>query len=384
MRLKVLDMRLTKYNIGQLIELTTETNEKKIYGPNDVRGMTITKQIIPTKADVSSADLRKYLVIHPNEFIFNPRTHGKHIGFGFNDTGESFIISWNNIGFRVKESMLRTVSPEYLFLHFKRNEWDREACFCSWGSSTEVFSWWALCDMQLELPPLSVQQKYVDIYKAMVANQQSYERGLEDLKLVCDGYIEDLRRKMPCKKIGEYIQLVETKNDDLQYGIDSVKGISIEKKFIETKANMKGVNLAPYYVVSPNDFAYVPVTSRNGGKISLALNDSSDFYICSSSYIAFKSKDTNVLNSKYLMLFLSQPRFDCYARFNSWGSARETFEWADMCDVEIPIPDIKTQRAIADIYTVYKKRIEINEQIKSQIKNICPILIKGSLEEGKV
>ena len=376
-------MELKKYSIGQLVEQTTETNEKELFGVNDVRGMTITKQIIPTKADTSNTDLRKYLVIHPNEFIYNPRTHGKHIGFGYNDTGESFIISWNNIGFRIKKEMQDVVFPTYLFLNFVRNEWDREACYHSWGSSTEVFSWTALCEMKIYLPSLSTQKKYVDIYKAMVANQQSYECGLEDLKLVCDGYIEDLRRKTPCEKIGKYIELVETKNDDLYYGINSVKGISIEKKFIETKANMEGVNLAPYYVVAPDEFAYVTVTSRNGGKISLAINDSLDYYICSSSYVVFKCKETNALDPKYLMLFLSRPEFDRYARFNSWGSARETFEWDDMCNVEIPIPDITIQKAIADIYKVYITRKQINEQLKEQIKNICPILIKGSLEEGK-
>ena len=85
-------MALTKYSIGQLIELTTETNESNLFGADEVRGMTITKQIIPTKADVSTADLGKFLVIHPNEFVFNPRTHGKHIGFGYNDTNESLKL----------------------------------------------------------------------------------------------------------------------------------------------------------------------------------------------------------------------------------------------------------------------------------------------------
>ena len=142
-------MSLSDYRIGELIELTTEINSKGIYGPDDVRGMTITKQIIPTKADVTSTDLRKFLVIHPKEFVFNPRTHGKHSGFGFNDANESFIISWNNIGFRVKKTKEKVVLPDYLFLHFNRSEWDREACFRSWGSSTEVFSWEALCEMEL-------------------------------------------------------------------------------------------------------------------------------------------------------------------------------------------------------------------------------------------
>ena len=376
-------MALTKYKLGQLIELITETNSNYLFGTDDVKGMTITKEIIPTKADVSTTDLRKFLVIHPGEFVFNPRTHGKHIGFGYNNTADSFIISWNNIGFRIKQDMYNVVSSEYLFLHFNRNEWDREACYRSWGSSTEVFSWEALCEMELDLPSLSVQQKYVDIYNSMVANQQSYERGLEDLKLVCDGYIEDLRRKMPSTPIGEYIESVELKNDDLKFGIEAVRGISIEKKFIQTKADMKDVNLRPYLMIQPNDFAYVTVTSRNGEKISIALNDSDTTYICSSSYVVFRSKDVEKLLPQYLMLYFSRPEFNRYARYNSWGSARETFDWSEMCDIQIPIPDIKIQKAIAEVFTVYVSRKRINEQLKAQIKDICPILIKGSMEESQ-
>lgn len=377
-------MALTKYKLGELIEFTTETNSDGLFGADNVKGMTITKKIIPTKADVSATDLRKFLVIRPDEFVFNPRTHGKHIGFGYNDAAESFVISWNNIGFRIKEKMREVVSSEYLFLHFSRDEWDREACYRSWGSSTEVFSWESLCEMELVLPALLVQQKYVNIYKAMISNQQSYERGLEDLKLVCDGYIENLRRKTPVEPIGPYLELVESRNDDLQFGIDDVRGVSIEKKFIETKADMKGVNLHPYFVIGPNEFAYVTVTSRNGEKLSLALNDSTDTYICSSSYVVFRSKDIKKLLPQFLMLCFSRSEFNRYARFSSWGSARETFDWNELCGVKIPIPDIKVQEAIADIYHVYITRKKLNEQLKAQIKGICPILIRGSLEEGKL
>lgn len=376
-------MGLTKCKLGQLLELATETNSEIRYKVDDVRGMTITKEIIPTKANVKDTDLSKFLVVHPHEFIFNPRTHGKKIGFGYNNSEDTFLISWNNIAFRVSEEGNRMVLPEYLFLHFNRSEWDREACFRSWGSSTEVFSWDALCDMALELPPLSIQQKYVDIYNAMVANQQAYERGLEDLKLTCDGYIEDLRRKMPREKIGKYIALTEQTNENSQYGIDDVMGISIEKKLIRTKADMKGVNLAPYLLIQPNEFAYVTVTSRNGGKISIALNDTGRIYICSSSYVVFRSKNIEELLPQYLMLFLSRNEFNRYARFHSWGSAREIFNWEDMCDVQIPIPGIEVQKSITEMYTVYNARKKINEQLKAQIKNICPILIRGSLEEGK-
>ena len=383
MLLKVLDMGLTKYKLRELLQLEDTRNSENKYSLEDVTGISIQKVFIETKANMEGVSLTPYIIVKPDFFVYVTVTsrNGEKITLAHNNTDKTFIVSSSYVVFSVSRPDL--LNSDYLFMFFNRPEFDRYSRFNSWGSAREVFSWDDMCDIEIDLPPLSVQQKYVDIYKAMVANQQSYERGLEDLKLVCDGYIEDLRRKTPCEKIGKYIVLVETKNDDLYYGINSVKGISIEKKFIETKANMEGVNLAPYYVVAPDEFAYVTVTSRNGGKISLAINDSLDYYICSSSYVVFKSKETNALDPKYLMLFLSRPEFDRYARFNSWGSARETFEWDDMCNVEIPIPDITIQKAIADIYKVYITRKQINEQLKEQIKNICPILIKGSLEEGK-
>lgn len=194
-------MTLVKHKIGELIERVLETNSELKFGPDDVKGMTITKEIIPTKANVKSTDLSKFLVVKPGEFIYNPRTHGKKIGFGYNNTNYAFLISWNNIAFRIKKNMENTVLADYLFLHFKRDEWDREACFQSWGTSTEVFSWGALCDMEIELPSLTIQRKYIDAYNTLIANQQSYERGLEDLKLVCDAYIEELRREIPCEPL---------------------------------------------------------------------------------------------------------------------------------------------------------------------------------------
>lgn len=375
-------MGLNKYSIGELIELTTETNSDLRYGEDDVRGMTITKQIIPTKANVSGTDLVKFLVVHPDEFVYNPRTHGKKIGFGYNDTEDTFLISWNNIAFRVKEDMRGVVMPEYLFLHFNRSEWDREACYRSWGSSTEVFSWEALCEMNLNLPPLPIQQKYVDVYNAMLANQRAYESGLEDLKLTCDAYIDRLRHELPHEAIGQYIELSGRKNMDLQYSIKDVRGVSIEKRFIATKADMTGVSLKNYYLVLPDEFAYVTVTSRNGEKISLAHNGSEDTYLCSSSYVVFSVNNKKILLPSYLRIFFSRTEFDRYTRFHSWGSARETFDWSDMCDVKIPIPDIKVQEAIIDIYNAYIVRRDINERLKTQIKDLCPILIKGSLEEA--
>ena len=373
-------MASTKCKLGSFIEPTTETNLSLRYGPSDVRGMTITKEIIPTKANVEGTDLSKFLVVHPSEFIYNPRTHGKKIGFGYNNTRNTFIISWNNIAFRVKPSAKDIVLSDYLFLHFKRDEWDREACFRSWGSSTEVFSWDALCDMEIKLPPISIQQKYVDIYNAMLANQQSYEDGLADLKLVCDAYIENLGKRTVPEKIGRYLIPCDDRNE-IELSVDYVRGLSVSKQVITTKANMNGVSLSNYKLFPPKAIAYVSDTSRRGDKMSLGFNDSESTYLVSSISTVFKTNEEQLL-PEYLMLFFCRDEFDRYARFHSWGSARETFDWDEMCDVEIPVPDIEIQQDIVNIFKAYNTRKEIAAKLKAQIQNLCPILIKGSIEEA--
>ena len=375
-------MALTKYKLGRLIEQSNAINSEEKYIISDVRGISTGKEFIETKANMEGVSLASYKIVRKNEFAYVADTsrRGDKIALAFNSERDILVSSIYTV-FRV--SCPDLLSSDYLFMYFNRPEFDRYSRFNSWGSARETFIWEDMCDINIELPPLPIQQKYVDVYKAMLANQQSCERGLEDLKLVCDGYIEDLRRKNPRENIGKYLELVETKNDDLKYGLAQVRGVSIEKKLIETKADMTDVNLAPYYVIQPNDFSYVTVTSRNGEKISIALNDTKETYICSSSYVVFKSKDTEKLFPQYLMLFFSQSEFNRYARFHSFGSARETFDWDEMCNVEIPVPEITIQKAIAKVFRVYIERQKINEQLKSQIKDICPVLIKGSLEEEK-
>lgn len=375
-------MALNKYRLGELIELSNETNYENKYGLSDLKGMSVKKVFIETKADMNGVSLTPYLLVKPDYFSYVTVTsrNSEKITLAHNTTDNTYIVSSSYIVFYVKRKDL--LNSDYLFMYFNRPEFDRYSRFNSWGSARETFSWEDVCDIEIELPPIEIQQKYVDIYNALLANQKSYEQGLDDLKFTCDAYIEDLRRKMPCKKIGPYIDLIEKANAELNYNINDVRGVSIEKMFIETKADMTGVNLSSYWIVEPNEFAYVPVTSRNGEKISLALNDSDNACICSSTYVAFKCKDNGSLLPQFLMLFLSRNEFNRFSRFHSWGSARETFTWNDMCEVEIPITSIETQKAISSLYTVYKKRKQINEELKSQIKDICPILIKGSLEEA--
>lgn len=371
-------MGLTKYKIGQLVTIVDERNN---LGIRNFYGININKEFMPTVANTEGLDETKYKIVRKSCFVYSGMQTGRdeciRISMYNNDT--PILISPAYTTFEVTATNI--VLPLYFFMKFLSKEKDRYGAFCSDGSIRSNLDWEVFCDIDIVLPPVQIQQKYVDVYNAMLANQKSYERGVEDLKLVCDAYIEDLRRKMPCEAIGAYIEEFNQKNE-IGLTLDSVRGIATSKEFIDTKANMDGVALDNYKIVEPGMIAFISDTSRRADKMSLALNQSEESYLVSSISTVIKTNE-NKLFSKYLYLFLCRTEFDRYARFHSWGSARETFSLDDMKDVSIPIPNLGIQKFIVEIHEAYVTRKEINERIKAQIKDICPILIKGSIEEAR-
>ena len=369
-------MGLTK--LGTYIAQSDLRNSDETLDDSSVVGLSTAKQMITTKANLDGVSMASYKLLPPRHFAYVPDTsrRGDKMSLGYNTTGQTFLVSSISVVFRVSDG--ESLNSDYLFMYFNRSEFDRYARFNSWGSAREAFSWDDMCDISIDLPPLPVQEEYVAVYNAMLANQRAYEGGLEDLKLTCDTYVERLRREMPRTEIGEFIQQSDDRNS-IGLEVEQVRGLAVSKTMIETKADMNGVSLNNYKVVPPNYIAYVADTSRRGNKISLGFNNTDETYLVSSISTVF-STDPKKLLPEYLMLFFTRSEFDRYARFHSWGSAREVFGWDDMREVKIPIPDIGVQQAIVNIYSAYLARREINERLKAQIKDICPILIKGSLE----
>ena len=360
--------------LGDCIEQCDERNTDLRYDISDVMGMTITKEIISTKANLEGNDLSKFKIVDPGEFVFNPRTHGKRIGLGLNNTNKAFLISWNNIAFRIahKDKLL----PNYLYLYFNRDEWDRYACFNSWGSSTEVFTWNELCRMEIPLPSVAEQQKVVNAWRAFREIKEQNEAKAAPLMQLCQSYIQELKHKYPMQEIGPYIEEYDERNSNEAYGLDDVRGISIEKKIIDTKANMDGVKLSPYKVFRPNTFCYVTITSRNGEKITLSLNNDNRCYIVSSSYITFRINQEDQILPRFLYLWFCRPEFDRYARFNSWGSAREAFSFEDMKRCKVPLPPIAVQQAIVNIYKCANEAKRIAEEADRLSREVCPALLQ--------
>lgn len=363
-------MGLSRYKLGELIEQRREKNcniEDLI-----IRGVSREGFIKPKQID---ADTSIYNVFYKKDFVFNPaRMELNSIALNLNFE-KAICSSLYEVFYVTRTDMLL---PEYLNLIIKRDEFARRCWFEAIGSARNYFRVVNLSEFYIDLPPLAIQQKYVDVYNAMVANQKAYERGLEDLKLVCDAYIENLRRRIPCEAIEPYIERHDVRNGPK--GTKNVMGVSTTKEFREPTSKVNRNELANYKVVKPRQISFVQ-TTHNEKVFCNALNTTDEDIVVTSVNEVFSTNENKLL-PEYLVMFFNRTEFDRYARYHSWGSARETFTWDDLVKVQIPIADMEVQRSIVDIYTVYKKRKAINEKLKTQIKAICPILIKGSIEEG--
>lgn len=374
-------MGLTKYKLGDLIELRDVRNSDLQYGIADVRGVNNLKQLMPTKADLNGRDLTKFQIVDPSEFVFNHRTsrNGSKFSIAYNYGERPIICTEDYVVFRVKDDCKQILDAIWLYMFFNRPEFDRYVITNSWGSSTEFYNGEDICSISLVLPPIDIQRKYVAVYNAMLANQQSYERGLEDLKLTCDATVEHLKKKYPLQTFGGYINRVDVRNSDKVY--TNVKNVSVYKKFGEVSSKVDRNNLGNYKVVMPREISFVQ-TTHNEKVFCNAMNNTDEPILVTSVNEVFRCDESKIL-PEYLCLNFNRTEFDRYARFHSWGSARETFTWADLLEVKIPVPPVKEQKYIVDVFRVLQERTLISEKLKTQIKDLCPILIKGSIEEAQ-
>lgn len=343
-------------------------------------GVSIKKKFIDSVANTDGTDMRNYRIIKKNQFAYSPVTsrNGEKITIALLKEYDQALLSPMYTVFEIIDTS--KLIPEYIFLWFNRAEFDRYSRFNSWGSARETFSWEDLCDVKLPiLKDIEEQRKYVEIYNGLLNNQKCYEKSLEDLQLICDTYIENLIKTEEPQKLGDYIERLEERNDD-----DSIKhliGISERKEFREPAGKVNRNNLTRHYIIRKDEFGYIP--RMNPFKpLAVALSHNDYPILISPSYVGFRIKDKKELFPEFLLLFLKRSEFDRYAAFNAWSSTRDTFDWPDMCDVKIPIPDIKVQEAIITIYHTLETRKRINQELKAKIKPLCPVLMRGVVENS--
>jgi type I restriction enzyme S subunit len=365
--------------LGDYIQLVDKRNKDLVV--TKVCGLSMEKYFIPSIANTNTVDLSNYKIVEKGQFglILMKVGRDNKVSAAILEGEEAVLIS---PAYYVFEIIDKTVLlPDFLMIWLLRPENDRWLGFISVSSIRGSITFEEFGDTQLPIPNIETQKKYVALYKGLLNNQKVYENSLDDLQLICDTYIEDLIKIEEPKLLGKYIEQVNERNTDLE--IDFLQGISTSKVLIDSKANTTGVSFHNYKIVRNGQFVYVADTSRRGDKIALAMNSSEDC-IVSAIYTVFEVSNTKELLPEYLYLFLQRTEFDRYARFNSWGSARETFDWTEMCNVKLPIPDIKIQEAIVTIYHTLETRKRINEQLKASIKPICPVLMRGVIENSLV
>lgn len=363
--------------LGDYIHLVDSRNDESAIDADRLLGININKEFMPSVANVSGTNLSRYKVVSKDRFVYSAMQTGRDecIRVALFDQETPAIISPAYLTFEVDQEQ---VFPEYLMMWFKRPESDRYGWFISDSSVRASLDWDRFCDIEIPLPSIDEQRKYVALYKSLQKNQQSYERTLDDLQLICDTFMDAMKDRYAHQKLEPYIRQSDEKNQDLT--VTFLRGISTSKKLIESKANTTGVNFANYKIVRTRQFVYTPDTSRRGDKIALAMNDDQDC-IVSAIYSVFNVVEDSDFLPEYVFLWFKRAEFDRYARYHSWGSARETFDWSDMCNVKLPIPPLEVQESIVAIHHTLETRKRLNIELKDQLQNLCPILMRGVVEK---
>ena len=369
-------MGLKKYKIGDFIEPFSKRSGISNLLPEQVSGINIDKEFFEPAKQVGE-DTSNYKVVPPNHFACNLMHVGRDnsLPIALNHSKNNKYVSPAYSVFKIKDDGI--VLKEFFFILLKSSERDRYFAFHTDSSIRQGLPWEVFCDIDITLPSIDQQRKYVDVYLALQNNLATYQSKVEELKLVYDGYIEELRRKMKCEIIGTYISECNTRNENLC--VLKVQGVESSGNFAETRANTNGIDFHNYKIVKPNQFAYNP-SRINLGSIALR-NEVDGKCIVSPMYVVFEVIDSEKLMPDYLLLWLSRSEFLRSTLFYASGSVRDTFGFDEMNDVAIPIPDISVQREIVNIHKCYIERQRIAEALKEQLKSICPVLIRGSLEE---
>lgn len=362
--------------LGTYISECDTRNANNQYGLSSLRGVSINKEFIESKANMEGVSLTPYKLVKPNEFCFVTITsrNGEKISLAQNTSDETYIVSSSYIVFRVNDE--KELLPDFLYLILSRPEFDRYARFNSWGSAREAFTFESMELTDVCIPSLSEQQKVVNAWKACREIKEQNEAKAAPLMQLCQSYIQELKHKYPAQEIGPYVEECNNRNVDGIYGVEDVRGLATSKGMIDTKANLDGVSLSSYKIVKPNEIAYVPDTSRRGDKVSLGFNETNQSFLVSSISCVFRSKDKEKLLPDYLYLWFCRPEFDRYARFNSWGSAREAFSFDDMKRTEVPLPPLDVQRAIVNIYKCANEAKQIAAEADCLSRDVCPALLQ--------
>lgn len=361
--------------LGEFIEECDERNtELKIKLSQGVAN----SKVFQTPKQVA-ANARGDKIVRSGQFAYNRATtrNGEKISIAYRE-GPDCTVSGAYQVFRIAD--VEALDPHYLMLWYLRPEFDRYARYMSKGSAHEFFEFDEMSRVEIPVPPIEVQRKVVEAWQGLRRMKDENENLAEPLMQLCRSYLQECKKKYPMKEIGPMIERKDLRNSDNKVRV--VKSVSVQKEFKDTNAKVDKNDLTGYKIVNPGEISFVQTTG-NEKCLCMAVNWFGEAIVVTS-VNEVMSIDSSQLLADYLYLWWTRKESDRYARFNSWGSARETFNWSEMCRVKIPLPPIEVQQAIVDVYRCAKEAKAIAEEADRLSREICPALVRYAAESGGV
>jgi len=363
--------------LGDYIQLVDKRN--KDLAVTNLLGINIFKNYMPSVANQTGLDLTKYKVVSKGQFATNLMhvNRDEVLPVALYTDEQPALVSPAYKTFEVIDE--NELLPEFLMMEFQRPEFDRKAWTYCDSSVRGGLEWERLCDMGIPDIDIEEQRKYVALYKGLLNNQKVYENSLDDLQLICDTYMETLKNIENKQPLGELIKTFDIRNSDGK--IKNLLGINVKKEFMPSKAKVSDISLLNYKVIEEGVFSTNIMHVGRDELLPVALYQSEKKSIVSPAYKCFKIKNSANVISEFLMLWFYRAEFDRMTWYYCDSSVRGGLEWSRFLDIKLPIPDIKIQEAIVTIYHTLETRKRINEQLKASIKPICPVLMRGVVEE---
>lgn len=347
-------------------ELITQRREKNTGLNVPVRGVSREGFINPKQEE---ADRTKYNVFYLNDFVFNPARMEVN-SIALNTSIEQGICSSLYEIFSVDETR---VLPEFLNMFIKRNEFARQCEYIGSGSAREYCRVANISEIEIPLPPIEVQREYVAAYRSLQQLAEQNEALAKPLQDACNAFISIIADSYEKTEIGPLIEEFSLKNSD--NAIKVVKSVSVSKEFLDTNAKVNKKELSGYKIVPPMYISYVQ-TTKNEKCFASAINKFGYPIVVTSVNRVITSVNKEKLDNEFLAMWFRTPEFSRWAIYNSWGSAREVFDFEDLCLSKIPLPPIEVQRSIVALYHCAEEARAIAREAREQLKTLAPAMVQ--------
>ena len=362
--------------IGDYIKLVNNRNSD--WAVTNLLGVNINKNFMPSVANTSGIDLSKYKIIRKGQFATNIMhvNRDETLPVALYQNEDPSIVSPAYMSFEVMDE--NSLLSDFLMMEFQRPEFDRRAWTYCDSSVRGGLEWERFCEIQIPIPGIDEQRKFVALYNGLLTNQKTYENSLADLRLICNSSMDKLKNIDNQQSLSELVRLVDNRNKNKT--ISNLLGINVDKVFMPSKANVGETDLSKYKIVKNEQFAYSAMQVGRDETVRVVLYSSKEPAIISPAYLVFEVIDKTIVMPEFLMLWFHRPEFNRYGWFISDSSVRASLEWDRFKEIKIPVPDIKIQEAIVTIYHTSETRKRINEQLKNAVKPLCPVLTRGVVE----